>query len=397
MKTNKKKLSIYNLKFAVLVFLQIAYCLLPAVSFSQSLQVQNAYMYLNEKKLDKAKMNADLAVEDSKTKSIPKIWLYRGKIYQAIYQDTSKKVNQLDLDAQEKAVESFVTCLQLDKDKIYKDEIKGGFAVSAAALLNKAEKFYLPSQQYDKAANACEILKTALPFDSEELLKRRNITAENLMYIQYRAYYTANDVTKTKEIGNKLMAINFKIPLIYSSMAKLALTQKDTSSALSCLDKGLSLFDDNFDLITMQIDILMMQKKNDLLKQKLETALEINPASDILHAASANLYEKLNDKENAEKEYKKAIELNSKNEYALFNLGAIYLNQGSEWNKKLNELPPSEKTKTKDYEAKSNDNFRKAATYFEQYYQLKPDAAVKQRLRKVYLLLGETEKADKYK
>ena len=77
--------------------------------------------------------------------------MYRGKIYQAIYQDTSRKINQMDPDAQEKAVESYVKCFQLDKDKIYKDEIKGGLAVSAASLLTKVEKYYLPLQQYDKA------------------------------------------------------------------------------------------------------------------------------------------------------------------------------------------------------------------------------------------------------
>ena len=218
------------------------------------------------------------------------------------------------------------------------------------------------------------------------------------MYIQYRTYYAANnDPKKTKEIGDKLMAINFKIPLIYSSMAKLSLSQKDTASALSCLDKGLALFEDNLDLLTLQIDILMAQKKNDLLKQKLESALEISPDNDILHAVLANLYSKLNDMEKAEKEYLKAIDLNPKNEYAQFNLGALYFNTGNEWNKKSNDLPPKETAKAKEYEKKSDDYYKKAIVHFEEYYKIKPDAAVKQRLRQLYTRLGETEKANQYK
>ena len=240
------------------------------IAFTQSIQVQNAYMYLGEKKYDKAKAAADASVTNESTQSVPKAWMYRAKIYQKIYQDTSEKTNGLDPDAVEKSVESYVKCLQLDKDKIYKDneEVKEGLRTSVGALKKKVEKFYMSAGEYDKAINAIGILKTTLPYDFGEVLKRQNVTTENLMYLEYQAYYTANkDAAKTKELGDKLMAISFKIPLIYSTMAKLSLTQKDTASALSCLDKGLALFEDNLDLLTMQIDILIAQKKNDLLKQ----------------------------------------------------------------------------------------------------------------------------------
>ena len=380
-------------------FLSITFlCLTGEAAFAQSLQVQNAVMYLKEKNYPKAKLNADASVESDKTKSLSKAWLYRGQVYQAIFQDTSKTVNQLDDMSQEKAVESFVKCAQLDKDNIYKNDLKSGISTSAASLLGKVEGYYLGTKQYDKALSGCELLKSALPYDQEELLKRRNVTAENILYIQYRALYAANtDIPRTIETGNKLMAMNFKIPLIYSSMAKLVLSQKDTVGALSTLDKGLALFDSNLDLLTLQIDILLAQKKNDALIQKLETAIEINPDNDILHLVLATLYEKLNNTEKAEKEYVKAVELNSKNETSLFNLGNLYFKLGNEWSKKYNDLPPKETAKAKEYGAKSDDYLRKAATYFEQYYAIKPDAAVKQRLRLVFNKLGETAKAEKYK
>lgn len=365
-------------------------------AFSQNMQVQNSYMYWKEKKLDKAKAAADASVEHESTKGAAKAWLHRGLVYQGIFQDTSRKVNELDPESVEKAVESYIKCLELDKSKVYKDEVKGGLAICCGGLLNKVEKYYIPAQMHDKATACCELLNKALPYDTEELLKRRNVTAENIMYIQYRNYYASNNVAKIKETGDKLIAINFKMPLIYSSMSKTCLAQKDTAGALSYLDKGLVLFDDNIDLLTLQIDILMKQKRNDELKKKLETAVEISPDSDILHAVLADLYAKLNEIDKAEKEYLKAVELNPKSEYTLFNLGALYFNAGNEWNKKFNDLPPKD-AKAKDYETKSDANFRKAIIYFEQYYALKPDAAVKQRLRKIYALLGETEKAEKYK
>lgn len=386
-----------NRKLTVWLFLSTVICVLSTAVSAQNMQVQNSYMYWKEKKLDKAKVAADASVEHESTKGTAKAWLHRGLVYQGIFQDTSRKVNELDPDAVEKAVESYIKCLELDKNKVYKDEVKGGLASTAGGLLNKVEKYYLPGQMYDKATAGCELLNKAIPYDTEELLKRRNVTVENVMYIQYRTYYAANNVSKLKELGDKLIAINFKMPTIYSSMAKSCLAQKDTAGALSYLDKGLVIFDDNIDLLTLQIDILMQQKKNAELRKKLETAVELSPDSDILHAVLADLYSKLKEFDKAEKEYLAAYDINPKSEYTLFNLGALYFNAGNEWNKKYNELPPKETAKAKEYETKSNENFKKAVLYFEQYYALKPDAAVKQRLRKIHTLLGEPEKAEKYK
>ena len=389
------KTNFHIFKFSNWLF--IAYFLLPIFSFAQSMQVQNAYMYLREKQLDKAKTATDASVLDEKTKTLPKAWLYRGQIYQAIFQDTNRKVYQLDLAAKEKAVESFVKCLQLDKDNIYKPDAKGPLAICASSLMNKIDRIYFPEKQFEKISAACDILKSALPYDFDESMKRGNITEANLMFIQFRAYYAANDMNKAKEQGNKLIDIHFKMPAIYTTMVKLSLSQKDTVAALSYIDKGLALFDDNMDLITMQIDILLKQKKSDLAKQKLETAIEISPNSDVLHAALANLYEQSNEIEKAEKEYQKAIELNPKYEDALFNLGNMYFNQGTEWTKKSNALSPKETAKAKEYDKKSDDCYKKAIVPFEQYFKLKPDAAVKQRLRQSYARIGDTEKANQYK
>ncbi len=277
------------------------------------------------------------------------------------------------------------------------EDVKKDLPVVAGFLFDKIDDA-LATKQYNKALADCELLKTTLPYESDDMLKRRNITTESVLLKQYRAYYFSNtDAQKTKEAGNQLIAMNYKLPFIYTSMTRLALSQKDTVLALATIEKGLALFDNNADLYTLQIDILIAQKKNDLLLQKLESAVEVSPDNDNLHGALAGLYEKLKNIDKAEAEYLKTIEINPKNEFALFNLGNMYFNQGNEWNKKLNELPPKETAKAKEYEAKSDGYFKKAVVYFEQYFQINPDAAVKQRLRLLFTRLGEPEKAAKYK
>jgi Flp pilus assembly protein TadD len=199
-------------------------------------------------------------------------------------------------------------------------------------------------------------------------------------------------------LANQLYSIKYKDPSIYTSIARLTLSKGDTASAIDFLHKGQTIFDDNMDLLNIEIDILSKQKKLNELKEKLEAAVETNPDNEAYHAVLGNIYDKLGEKEKAEKEYLKALELNPKNEPVLFNVGAYYFNTGNEWNKKLGDLPPSETKKAKEYEAKANEYFRKAIQYFEEYYALKPDdKAVKQRLRQLYLRFGETEKADKFK
>ena len=69
----------------------------------------------------------------------------------------------------------------------------------------------------------------------------------------------------------------------------------------------------------------------------------------------------------------------------------------AEFNKKVNELPPKETVKSKDYNEKIIDNFKKAIPFLEKAFESNPDKAYKQRIFQAYSRLGETEKALKYK
>lgn len=373
---------------------------LTSFLLAQNFNIQNAANYLRNKELDKAKAAADAAITNESTANSAKAWMYRGKIYYAILSTKDEKYKNLDPEAAEKAVESFVKCFELDKDKIYvkESDFKEGFIVSSNNLMYKATSVYRPNKEYEKAIKALDLLEKAVPFDPDESLKRNNITKEKLLFEKFKTYLFAQDINKTKELADQLYTIKYKDPYIYVGTAQLSLSKSDTSSALDFLHKGQTIFEDNIDLLNIEIDILSRQNKLNELKSKLETAVEASPDNEAYHAVLGNIYDKLGEKDKAEKEYLKALELNPKNEPVLFNVGAYYFNTGNEWSKKLGDLPPSETKKAKEYETKMNEYYRKAIEYFEQYYALKPDdKAVKQRLRQLHLRFGETEKADKYK
>ncbi len=363
---------------------------------AQANQMQNASNYLRNKEFDKAKVSADAASIHEVTMNNPKLWMYRGKIYQEIYFSKEATVKALDAEAEEKALESYIKCLKLDKDNVYKDEVKGLIVQATAAASNKAN-MYSQSKEYDKAIRCYDLIEAALPYDFDQGMKRNNITKEKLLFYKFDMFKYAANKEKTKEFADKLIDIKYKDVKIYTDMVKLSLLDRDTTKALDYIGKGKLMFEDNMDLINQEINIYLARNKTNELKDKLTAAIELSPDNEVMHAILANLYQKTNEKDKAEAEYLKALEIKPDYEIANYNLGVMYFNTANEWNDKLGALPPKETAKAKEYETKANEYFRKAVTNFEKSYEVSPDKATKQQLRKLFLRLGETEKADKYK
>ena len=376
--------------------LTLVLVLFTAMVFGQSIQVQNMINYLRSKEYDKAKASADAAAVHESTKSSSKMWMNRGNVYKAIYSDTSQKVRDIDAEAEEKALDAYINCLKNDKDVIYKDEMKGSL-VQAAAAVNRKTNLYIYNKQYEAALKCFDLLEAALPYDFDQGMKRNNITKEKIMYSKFDMYKSSGNKEKTKDYAGKLIDIKYKEPKIYLDMVRLSLLDKDTTAALGYIEKGKILFEDNMALIGTEIDIYLARKRTNELKDKLKTAIDVAPDNEVLYAVLGQVNEKSGDLENAEKSYLKALELKPDYEIINFKLGALYFNAAAEFNKKLNDLPPKETVKAKEYEEKIKENFKKAIPFLEKAYESTPDKAYKQRIFQAYSRLGETEKAAKYK
>jgi tetratricopeptide (TPR) repeat protein len=378
-------------KYIVLLFVCIS-----TLSSAQAIQVQNIASALRNKELDKGKIAADAAAINETTKNSAKMWMYRGKVYMAIFQSTVEAEQKLDNEAEEKALDAFVNCLRIDaKDSIYKDEVKGALVVSAAATSNKAN-FYRQNKTYDKALYCYDLLESALPFDFTQGMKRKNITREKLIYNKFELFKFSGNQEKTKEYANKLFDIKYKDPRVYIDMVNLSLLEKDTVSALTYIEKGKVMFEDNIDLIATELDIYLARKKTNVLKDKVTAALAVSPDNEVLHFVLANIYKSTGAFADAEKEYLKALELKSDYEPAVYNIGVLYYSQGKEFNDKLGALPPKD-PKTKEYETKTAEYFKKAVGYFESSYEVTKDAKTKKILKQLFTRLGDGEKAEKYK
>lgn len=391
----------YNLIFSYMRNLTLLAGLLIAsvALLAQKNQLQNTSNALKFNELDKAKIAIDLATEHEDTKSLPKMWYLRGKTYFLISQ--SIKFKSLDVDAAEKGTLGFINCLKSDKDKIFTDSISQ-YAVSASVnLYNNVWNVKYKANDYDGAVRCLTMIFDVMPYDKHESLKRSNLTPTSLNYDIYTLYKAKKDNDKAKEYLQKLMDVNYKDPTIYVAMAIINIEEKDTAKALSFIEKGLDRreFEDNAKLIDWQMKIYFMQKNEDKLLEKASKAIEVAPENPVLYYIRGLVYQNKKQNDKAEQDLKKSLELNDASVDANYQLGKLYYDRGGEWLKKSDALNPNElNTKGKEYDTKSQEDFKRAVANFEKAHDVNPkDDDVNKALLSAYRLVGDMDKYNKLK
>lgn len=358
---------------------------------AQKNQVQNTSNALKFNELDKAKKAIDLAAEHEETRNSAKMWLLRGKTYLSIAENKDK-FKDLDAEAPEKAMTSFVNCIKADKDNIYTKEATDLLIPSSLKVYNKGIDMY-KSKDYEKSSALLSSLFDVFQYDKDKALQRNNITAESLNYDLYSVAMAARDNAKAKQYLQKLIDVKYKNPDIYMGMVRILLSEKDTVNALKYLDMGRSIFDDNQKLITAQVNLYIQMGKTDALLSKLDEAIASAPDNELLYYTQGLIYKDKNMVDKAEASYKKAIELKSDYFDANFELGALYFNRGMEFGKQASDLPVSESKKAKELDNKADADFKLAIAYLEKAHEINSsDLTVVTSLKKLYARTGDTEK-----
>jgi tetratricopeptide (TPR) repeat protein len=376
-------------KIIVSVFLAYNFIVL-----GQSFNIQTANNALKHGELDKAKSTIDLAAQNDDTKNDKKMWYYRGKVYLAINDSSRKeKYKNIDQDAAEKAVISFTNCLKADKDNIYKEEVTPLLVQSSIRLYNRAKDAYYVEKNYEKAVRYYNALFDVFPLDKDKALERSNIFAETINYELFRISRSSGNNAKAKEYIQKLIDIKYKDPNIYMDMSGILLSERDTTNALKYIEMGRNLFDDNQKLINAELGIYIAQKKMDVLLEKTSKAIEAAPDNEMLYYIRGKLYKDKNQFDKAVADFAKAIDIKPDYFDPNYELGESYFNRGADWNKKSNDLPPSQSQKAKEYEDKMDADFKKAIPYLEKAMQLnEKDKNVLIALKQLYARTGDNEK-----
>lgn len=378
--------------------LTLVLAIITIVTFAQSHNVVNASIALRNEEYADAKKFIDEAYATESTSNDAKMWNYRSKIYLQI----ALKQGEQDADAVFKATEAHLKCLQTDKKGrivvrkwTAKEDVLAGMVQCGYKLFNHAISEY-NAGNYNSALKHYAAIFDIIPLDEEDQLKRRNITKETILYNSFFSAYKMKDNTKSKELLQELIDINFNEPSIFTHMSNIYIEEKNTDKALEYLALGRDMFEEDQALINAEINLYIQLGRTSELIGKLGEAIALDDENDLLYFNRGTIYDQEGDIANAEKDYLKALDLNPTAFGANYNLGALYFNSGVETNNKANGT--SNNTVYAKLKKQADAAFAKALPYLETAHELDTeDKNTLLSLKQLYYLNNDYAKSEEMK
>ena len=382
-------------KKLILTVLSVFVCI---VVVAQKHNIVNASIALRNENYAEAKKYIDEAYNNETTSNEAKMWNYRAPIYLQI----ALKEPALDKDAIVKATESHIKCLQRDKKGrvvvrkwTAEEDILAGLIQCGYKLFNVAIEKY-NTGNYNESIALYNMIFDIIPLDSEDQLKRGNITKETVLFNSFFSSRKMKDNIKSKELLQRLIDINFNEPSIYIHMSEILIEEENTDKALEYLALGRDFFEDDQNLINTEINLYIQLGRTSELIIKLGEAIALDDENDLLYFNRATIYDQQGDLLNAEKDYLTAIDLNSTSFGANYNLGALYFNAGVATNNKANST--SSNSTYKKLKKKAESSFAKALPYLEAAHDLNTkDRNTLLSLKQLYYLKGDYKKSEDMK
>jgi len=371
---------------------------ITTLTFAQSHNVVNASIALRNEEFVDAKKYIDEAYKTESTSNDAKMWNYRSQIYLKI----ALKEAKLDADAVFKATEAHLKCLQTDKKGrvivrkwTAEEDVLAGLIQCGYKLFNNAIEEY-NAGNYKSSLKHYDAIFQIIPLDTENQLKRGNITKETILYNSFFASNKMKDNSKSKEYLQKLIDINFNEPAIYVQMSIILIEEEKMEKALEYLALGRESFEEDQGLINTQINLYIQLGRTTELIGKLGEAIALDEENELLYFNRGTIYDQKGDIENAEQDYLTALELNPSAFGANYNLGALYFNQGVATKNKANATSDNSLYKKLNKEADAV--FAKALPYLEAAHIINTeDKNTLLSLKQLYYLNNDYAKSDEMK
>jgi len=372
------------------LLLSIALCVAATGAFAQKKAVSQAQSIAKGDKADYAEARTLIqgALNDPETKDDPKTWYVAGFIEdqqfnaERMKEMLGQQPNQPTMfEALLNSVPYFFKAYDLDqlpdtKGKVkpkYVKDIKGILSANHIQFFNGGA-YYFEARDYKKAYDS---FNKYLEISNHPMFQGEQVAARdsNFMMVQYYAGIAA---TQLGEPETAIFALNrakdpdYKGNEVYQYLYSEYLQLADTLNMEKTLKEGMQKYpEENFYLMNL-INIYIYSNRNEEAIEYLNAAIKEDPNNPQLYDVMGSVYETgLKDNENAEKNFKKALEINPEYAEALSNLGRVYYNEAVNVQGDANMI-----TDNKLYQeeiAKAKALFEKARPYFEKVRQLKPD------------------------
>jgi len=378
-------------KIALVVVLALAVTL----GWAQKNVRQTASNFLKDGKLDKALESINQCVQDPTTAQDPKAWMIRGNVYLEIANSKDPKVQELEKNPMQMALESYKKAIEFDPKKDYFEEIFTKLNVERNKFFDVAADNF-NKKNYTEAMNNFE--KAAMS------LSITNIPDTASLFYAAASASMAEKRDKAKEFYIQLIKANAKSVTIYSSLADFYRQDKDSSNALKVIRAGKKINPNNLQLVIAEANVY--NSFNDVPKalETLNVAAQKDTANYfVFNAIGANyqkIYEDTTKPEAMRKDayakseagYKNAIRIKNTFYDAYINIASLYFNSAVPLSLKANGLPLEQKDNYDKITAEANKFYSQALPYLKKADELQPnDLNTLNSLRQIYTSLGDKE------
>ena len=383
------------MKRALLFFIAI---LSITTVFGQAGKVAAASALIDQGDLDAAKRRLDEAMIHEKSKNLPRTYIVAARLSTEEY----RRGGSTDVDKIIGAADFYLKAIGLDQ----KGDAKGkGIGRSANELKLTITQFMPELQNAGIEAFNAEKFPVAM-----NVFERVAILSNNPIFFtkgqpevldSVFTYYTAiaalraENWKKAEEYFQKSIDVKYGEGDAVLLLNDVYGAMTDTVKMINNLQKGSELFPQDDRIIINLINVYLKTGQYHDALRYLNSAMSKDPDNATYYFARGFLHENNKELEEAEKDYLKAIELQSDYYEPLISLGIIYYNRGADQTQLINS---DSKISNKDYEAgleKSQEFFRQALPYVERARELKSDeSVVLETLKTLYYRLQMNEKYD---
>ena len=212
-----------------------------------------------------------------------------------------------------------------------------------------------------------------------------------VVYNAALAARNAENHKKSAAYFQKAIDINYGGSDAYYFLVREYITLKDSTKALSALQKGFEMYPDTTLILFELVNYYINTGDVKACMTYLNIAEEKDSGNPSIYFAKGTLYEKIGERDNAIKEYLRSLEVDPEFYNSWFNLGAAYFNNAVELYDVANT-----KEDLKEYnkaKAEADEALKKAIEPMEKAHSLKPDDPDSlETLKTIYYRLGEDEK-----
>ncbi|MDR2928393.1 MAG: tetratricopeptide repeat protein [Cytophagaceae bacterium] len=365
--------------------------------FGQRGKVASASYKIDQGDLEGAKKDLELALVHEKSKDWARTYVVAARLAAAEFKTAPNNIDKIL-----QAAEYFQKAIERDN---VGDE-KGKGIGRTANEIKMAIMLFMPELQNVgvEAFNAEDFPLATKAFEKVSILSNDPLLQpaeqKGIMQDSIFTYYTALAAFRSENWEKAIEYFKKSIDVHYGEGDAILLLNdtyaavNDTVNMIANLQKGSEVYPQDDRIIINLINLYLKTGQYEDALRYLDTAITKDPQNATFYFARGFLHENRKKFDEAEVEYKKAIELQGDYYEPLISLGVIYFNRGADKTQEIQDP----KISAADYEAgiaQSNEFFKQALPYVERAEKVKPnEEVVLESLKSLYYRLQMMDKYD---